>query len=115
MHIEHITLRVKSLKESQKFYEEAAGLKLAGDLRPMGSPIVFYEDKAGDTKIELIEAPAEALGGKGISIGFHTEDVEAKRAELEAIGLNPTPMISPNPHVKFFFVNDPDGVQIQFI
>ena len=32
-----------------------------------------------------------------------------------AKGLNPTPMIAPDPHVKFFFVEDPNGVTVQFI
>ena len=33
----------------------------------------------------------------------------------EADGLKPGPMISPNPHARFFFVKDPNGVDIQFV
>ncbi len=33
----------------------------------------------------------------------------------EEQGFRPGPMISPNPHARFFFVKDPNGVDIQFI
>lgn len=48
-------------------------------------------------------------------MGLHAQDVEKLHEELKNKGFEPTDMISPNPHVKFFFVKDPDGVSIQFI
>lgn len=57
----------------------------------------------------------KAYAGSGISMGFHVNDVDAKREEVIAKGLNPTPIITPNPQVKFFFVDDPNGVTVQFI
>ena len=51
----------------------------------------------------------------GLSIGFQTEDAAAKREELIAMGMDATPMVSPNPQVQFFFVKDPAGVNIQFM
>lgn len=48
----------------------------------------------------------------GLSIGFQTEDVAAKREELIAMEIA---MVSPNPQVQFFFVKDPAGVNIQFM
>lgn len=114
MKIKHITINTADLEKSMKFYEDIIGLKLQRDLRQFGSPIVFLAD-GDDPCIELIENPAQAYSGAGISIGFHTEDVEAKRAELEEKGFAPTPMLSPNPNVKFFFIQDPNGVKIQFI
>ena len=41
-----------------------------------------------------------------------TEGPAAKREELIAMGLEATPMISPNPQVRFFFVKDPAGVNV---
>ena len=76
----------------------------------------FLAAEEGGCSVELIAAEeASAYAGGGISLGFHTGDVEARRAALAEQGLDPSPITSPNPHVKFFFVRDPDGVQIQFI
>lgn len=115
MKMVHVTIRTKCMEESIKFYEEVVGLKLQADLRPMGGAIVFLAENEGDTEVELIEDPENAYTGAGISMGFHTADVEVKHAELKEKGYEVTPIISPNPRTKFFFVNDPNGVQVQFI
>ena len=115
MKMVHVTIRTKCMEESIKFYEEVVGLKVQVDLRPMGGAIVFMAENEGDTEVELIENPQEAYSGAGISMGFHTEDVEGKHVELKEKGFEVTPIISPNPNTKFFFVNDPNGVQVQFI
>lgn len=114
MKMEHITIYTAKLEESIRFYEEIIGLCIKTDMRKMGVPIVFLAD-GEDPCIELIGEAAKAFAGEGISIGFHAEDVEGKRAELEEKGFAPTPMIQPNPHTKFFFIKDPNGVTIQFI
>ena len=58
---------------------------------------------------------AGTAGNENLSIGFQTENVAAKREELIAKGMDVSPMIQPNPHVQFFFVKDPAGVNIQFM
>lgn len=115
MKMVHVTIYTACLEESVKFYEEIAGLKIQQDLRTFGGNIVFLAENEGDTQVELIDDPSKAYKGTGISMGFHVDDVEAKREEVIAKGLNPTPIIAPNPHVKFFFVEDPNGVMVQFI
>ena len=114
MKMKHVTINTAKMEESIRFYKEIVGLEMKVDMRNMGVPIVFLAD-GEDPCIELIENPAQAYGGSGISIGFHTEDVEAKRMELEEKGFAPTPIIMPNPNTKFFFIKDPNGVTIQFI
>lgn len=115
--MEHVTIHTNKMAESIAFYQNVVGLKIQADMRGKGGPsIVFLANAPGNTCIELIESEKEgAFSGGGISIGFHTENVEAKREELIAEGYEPTPIISPNPHVRFFFVKDPSGVEIQFI
>ena len=115
MKMVHVTIFTGCLEESIKFYEDVVGLKIQNDLRQFGEKIVFLAKDEGDTQVELIDDPQNAYKGSGISMGFHVDDVEAKREEILAKGLNPTPMIAPNPHVKFFFVEDPNGVTVQFI
>ena len=64
----------------------------------------------------MIDNPkAEDAGNDNLSIGFRTYDVEKMKADLEAKGDATSPMISPNPRVKFFFVTDPAGVKVQFM
>ena len=116
MHIDHITIRTEKLEASIGFYEDIAGLRIVRDLRKIDAQIVFLADAEGDTRIELIEVPAgRGYCGSGISIGFHTDDAAGFREELLKKGFQASEIVSPNPSVRFFFVNDPNGVQIQFV
>ncbi|MBR2576603.1 MAG: VOC family protein [Firmicutes bacterium] len=112
----HVTIQTNRFEEEMKFYQEVVGLKLSGDMRPRGKNLVFLSDEEGATAIEIIENPgAENSGNENLSVGFKTDDVEAKREELLAAGFDVTPMISPMPQVKFFFVKDPAGMRVQFM
>ena len=96
--------------------ESSIGLRIVRDLRKIDAQIVFLADAEGDTRIELIEVPAgRGYCGSGISIGFHTDDAAGFREELLKKGFQASEIVSPNPSVRFFFVNDPNGVQIQFV
>lgn len=111
------TVNVKNMEESLKFYQEIVGLPLdrrfgAGP----GTEICFLGD--GETKLELIcsEKTESVNLGTDISLGFQVDSVDEKIAFLEgkSIKLLSGP-ISPNPHTKFFFVLDPNGLKIQFV
>lgn len=116
MKMKHITIQSAKLEESVKFYEEIAGLSICGDMRGRGPlNIVFLANGDGGTCVEIIEAQDGAYSGAGISIGFETENAEAYRQELIEKGFETTPLITPVPGTAFFFVNDPNGVQVQFI
>lgn len=116
MHIDHITIRTDKLDGSIDFYEKVAGLNIVRDLRKIDAQIVFLADADGDTRIELIQVPAgNGYCGSGISIGFHTNDAAGLREKLLKDGFQASDIISPNPSVRFFFVPDPNGVQIQFV
>ena len=116
MKMAHVTIFSKCIDESVAFYQDIVGLTMMRDMRDNAAhPIAFLANAAGETCVEIVGEADKAYQGSGISMGFAVEDVEAKRAELEAAGYNPGPMISPNPHAKFFFIQDPNGVGIQFI
>ena len=111
------TIQVKNLEESLKFYQEIAGLPLnkrfaAGE----GVEIAFLGD--GPTQVELIcNANAEPRGsGAGISLGFEVKSLDEMMNFVHENGLKiHSGPFQPNPHSKFFFVLDPNGVEIQFV
>lgn len=111
------TISVKNMEESLKFYQEIVGLPLnrrfgAGP----GMEISFLGD--GDTKVELIcdEKKEHVNIGSDISLGFKVGSLDEKIAFLEKKGIRPhSGPFAPNPHTKFFFILDPDGLKIQFV
>ena len=85
-------------------------------MRPIGSQIVFLADGKGDTQIEVVEkADAANSGNANLSIGFEASDLDALHARLAEDGLAPTGFVSPVPQVRFFYVTDPAGVNVQFL
>lgn len=111
----HVTIQTSKFESEIRFYEKEVGLTVQRDMRPV-KDLVFLANEEGETCIEVLNNPeAEDAGNPNLSIGFKTEDVDKKREELIAAGYDVTPMISPMPNVKFFFVTDPAGVKVQFI
>lgn len=116
MILSHITINTSKLEESVGFYENIIGLHIGRDMRGNKGPnIVFLSDASSDVCIELVENPDHSFEGTGLSIGFATTDLDKAAADLKAKGITPGPVINPNPHTRFFFIPDPNGVQIQFI
>ena len=116
MKVLHTTIFVKDIDVSAKFYEEVLGLTIVRDMREGDHKIVFLNDQTQDFCVELAQgASGMSFVGKGVSIGVACDDLDAERERLAALGIEAGPVISPNPHVKFFFVSDPNGFQVQFV
>jgi len=111
------TLMVKSLEESLKFYTEIVGLNVGRRFNAgPGVEIAFLGD--GETKIELIcnKAIKEVEMGHYISLGFEVNSVDETMDFLKEKGINiHSGPFQPNPHMKFFYVIDPNGLKIQFV
>lgn len=111
-----VTIRTSKFAEELAFYEEIVGLKIVRDLREKGRGIVFLADTEGDTCIEIIDAPdSDDAGNSFLSVGFDSGDVEKMREKLIGAGIEVSPMENPVPYVRFFFVKDPAGVNVQFM
>ncbi len=112
-----VTINVKDMEASLRFYREVVGLELERSMKPNpGMELAFLG--AGGTQVELIrDAKGQSYGaGEGISLGFEVDSVDRKVAMLRAKGIEPhSGPFQPNPSVKFFYVLDPDGLKVQFV
>ncbi len=111
------TLHVSNLEKSVDFYEKYTGLKVSRRFKSgMGMEIAFLGN--GETSLELVAAGEDKVypTSDQISIGFSTDSVDKalKRFEDDGIEIYRQP-VQPNPHLRFFFVQDPDGVNVQFV
>jgi len=111
-----VTITVNSMEESLKFYQEIVGLPVNRRFKPdTETEIAFLGE--GETKIELLYDPNRKISDnlKGISLGFKVDSVDEKIDFLNKKGIKITAgPVQPNPYIKFFFIKDPNGVNIQF-
>ncbi len=114
----HVSLFVRDLDASLRFYRDLLGLKETG--RAKGGRIAFLS--AGvhhhDVSLEVArtEGPAAVKGAPGLyhiafCVGASRDDLETARREVERHGLAPFGEVAgANPS---FCVNDPDGHEIE--
>jgi lactoylglutathione lyase len=111
------TLNVSNMEESLRFYQEIVGLTLDRRFKAgPGMEIAFLGD--GETKVELIcnENSKEINVGQDISWGFEVDSVDKMMLLVKDKGIDVhSGPFQPNPHVKFFYIVDPNGLKIQFV
>jgi lactoylglutathione lyase len=104
------------MEESLKFYQDVVGLPMDNRFGAgPGMEIAFLGD--GETKLELIfnDKNKDVNFGQDVSLGFEVKSVEEKMAFVKGKGINiHSGPFQPNPHIKFFYVLDPNGLKIQF-
>lgn len=113
-----ITLNVSNMEKSLKFYHEIFGLKISEQFN-VGEDIeiVMLGEKDG-AKVELIYNKKQNIPAKAerLSIGF---EVESLNEAMELLKSNNIPIkrgtISPMSSSTFFFVDDPDGIEVQIV
>ncbi len=109
------TIHVSDLDKSISFYSGLLGLPVVERFFGNGNEIAMLGEADG-THLELLCKPGRPeTVGQGVSIGFAYPDIEAMAEKLTAAGCQVTPIIQPNPNVKFRFVNDPDGYTVQLV
>lgn len=116
MTINWTTLHVANMETSLAFYNGLLGLPIAGRMGVPGHEITMLGPEEG-TKLELISTgePAPQNPGAGVSMGFTPENMGQLLEDLKAAGVTiPEPM-SPNPSLRFYFIQDPDGYTVQLV
>lgn len=101
------TIRVRNLEDSLAFYHNLLGLPIHDRFGPPGHQIVMLGTDPG-TKLELIESaePLPEVPAPGLSLGFAPENMRKLLSTLEAAGISCPPPMSPNPSLRFYFIQD---------
>ncbi len=111
------TLFVKDMEESVRFYQEIIGFPVSRRFNP--SPdveIVFLGEKG--TQIELIQDKEKDVVeiGPDISWAFTVDLLEEAYQSMKDKGVTIlSAIIQPSSHVKFFYIQDPNGMKIQLV
>jgi len=118
MNFTWVTIHVRDMETSLKFYQEIIGLPLKRRFSPGGTTELAFLGNAGESELELFFQPGDvAVASEGISIGFTSNvRLEDKIKAVERFGCSVvSPIISPGPHMRFVHVSDPDGYRVQLI
>lgn len=111
------TLYVKDLDESVRFYQDKIGLSLIRRFKE-GKQIEIAFMGDGETQFELIHDTSRSGGNVGgdISWGFAVNSLDKTFDEMKANGVKILcDPVQPAPHVRFFFIEDPNGFKIQIV
>lgn len=117
MNVLWTTISVKSMEESLGFYQDIVGLPL--DSKFTAGPDTEISFLGGEgAKVELIynKKNLDINIGKDVSMGFPVKSLDEKMEFLKGKGIQiQGGPFQPNPHIRFFFIKDPNGMTIQFV
>ena len=119
----HSMIRVLDEARSLDFYERAFGLKTVHRLDFSSFTLVYLRNGDSSFELELTinkerTDPYELGDGYG-HMAFSVDDLEAEHARFTSENLNPRKVVEFAPDgeiiAKFFFVQDPDGYEIEVL
>lgn len=119
----HTMLRVSDERRSIDFYGEAFGLKVARRLDFETFTLVYLRNSENDIELELTINKAQkepySHGNAYGHVAFVVDDIDAEHARFEKAGFQPRKLIDMKhegePLARLFFVNDPDGYEIEVL
>lgn len=112
-----IKINVTNMDESIDFYEKLLGQTVCKRFKPTNSTEIAFLGSE-DVKVELIQSQDQPTASEtiGLSIGFQCKNIEEAMAKVVNSGLEAeSGILHPNPNTSFFYVRDPDGIQIQVV
>lgn len=119
----HSMIRVVDEARSVAFYRQAFGFEIADRLDFPTFTLVYLRNGEADFEIELTINKGRAepydLGTAYGHIAFAVDDLDAEHARFKALGYAPRDVKEFKPDgnllARFFFVEDPDGYQIEML
>lgn len=110
------TILVKDMEETLKFYQEVVGLKIDRRFNAgQDMEICFLGEDA--TKLEVIcnKKFKDIDAGNAVTLGFSVNSLDEMISFVGEKGIEiKTGPVQPNPYIKYFIVQDPNGVKVQF-
>lgn len=119
----HSMIRVLDEARSIAFYKAAFGLDVADRLDFPNFTLVYLSNSESEFELELTinkgQEEAYDLGNGYGHFAVSVEDLDAEHARFEAEGLSPRKLVEFAPAgeivARFFFVQDPDGYEIEVL
>lgn len=111
------TISVSDIEKAEAFFTEFAGLSVTQKFSPAPEVEITFlgMKKEGETVVELIkDKSAPAFAGSGISLGFEVDSAEKWMEKCKKGGIKILSDIIETPMFKFFAVEGPEKVKIQF-
>ena len=113
-----ITIHVKDLEDSIKFYHGLLGLEIVQRFQAGEDTEIAFLGEIDKPKIELIQnnKSGKVAQATGLSIGLKVESLDKAMEYIKEhnIPIKSGP-ISPSPTTSFFFIEDPNGVVVQLV
>lgn len=114
MHIKHITLRVRDLEKSIRFYQTMTELTISRQFQAGPAELAFMTNGDGETEIELLHIPQGPMfQGTGMFLCFQTDKLDEMHQLAKEEGYNPSDIQNPGDDTRYFYMYDPDGVSVQ--
>ena len=119
----HSMIRVSDEINSIAFYQKAFNLSIADRLDFETFTLVYLSNAEAEFELELTinkgqEEPYQLGNGYG-HLAVSVDNIEAEHARFEKEGLNPRKLVEFEKDgallAKFFFVQDPDGYEIEVL
>lgn len=119
----HSMIRVLDESRSVDFYSRAFGLNVAQRLDFDGFTLIYLSNPESSFELELTvnkdQSQPYGLGNGYGHAAFVVDDVDAEHARFSQQGLAPRKLVDFQHQgqtlARFFFVQDPDGYQIEVI
>ncbi len=113
LNVRYVTLIVKDMDESIKFYSEVMGFEIDSQYKPQPEIVITLMKGKGDTMIELIKDNIHKTGF--YSVGMEVDDLKAVLEELKLKGAKITMEPVPTLVGSLAFLQDVNGVNIALI
>lgn len=117
MHLNWVTIKTQNFEAAKKFYSEYLELELAREFSPNEYRTIAFFD-VDNSKIELLYDKNTAdnkVENTNVSIGLVTDKYDYYLKKAHDAGMQVSGPVQMGGGREWFFVADPDGVEIQII